>query len=43
MTKDLDLTGPQKAAALLITLGPEAASQILRHFEDGEIEWAVGC
>ncbi len=36
--KDVELTGPQKAAALLITLGPEAASQILRHFDDGEIE-----
>lgn len=38
MNTDLDMSGPQKAAALLITLGPEAASQILRHFEDTEIE-----
>jgi flagellar motor switch protein FliG len=35
---DLNLTGAQKAAALLITLGPDAASAILRHFEDSEIE-----
>jgi len=35
---DLALTGPQKAAALLITLGPEAAAQILKHFEDTELE-----
>lgn len=36
--KDLELTGRQKAAALLITLGPEAAAQILKHFSDEEIE-----
>ena len=35
---DLELTGRQKAAALLITLGPEAASQVLKHFEEDEIE-----
>lgn len=34
----LDLTGKQKAAALLITLGPEAASHVLKHFEEDEIE-----
>lgn len=35
---NLDLTGRQKAAALLIALGPEAASDILKYFEDDEIE-----
>lgn len=35
---NLDLTGKQKAAALLITLGKEAASQVLKHFEEEEIE-----
>jgi flagellar motor switch protein FliG len=34
----LDMTGRQKAAALLITLGPEAASHIMKHFEEDEIE-----
>lgn len=34
----LSLNGRQKAAALLITLGRESASQILKHFEDDEIE-----
>lgn len=32
------LTGKQKAAALLITLGSDAASNILRHCEENEIE-----
>lgn len=36
--KELDLTGKQKAAALLITLGPEAAAHILKFCEDDEIE-----
>ena len=35
---DIDLTGKQKAAALLITLGPEAASHVLKYFEEEEIE-----
>ncbi len=35
---DLNLSGTQKAAALLITLGPESASAILKHFDDAEIE-----
>jgi flagellar motor switch protein FliG len=35
---DLDLSGVQKAAALLITLGPAAASQILKFFQEEEIE-----
>jgi flagellar motor switch protein FliG len=34
----LDMTGRQKAAALLITLGPESASYIMKHFDDDEIE-----
>ncbi len=35
---ELALNGKQKAAALLITLGQEAASQILKHCADDEIE-----
>lgn len=35
---ELDMTGRQKAAALLITLGPESASHIMKHFDDDEIE-----
>jgi flagellar motor switch protein FliG len=35
---DVDLTGAQKAAALLISLGPDAAAAILKHLEDEEIE-----
>ena len=35
---NLDLSGVQKAAALLITLGPAAASQILKFFQEEEIE-----
>ncbi|GAB4432521.1 MAG: flagellar motor switch protein FliG [Anaerolineae bacterium] len=38
MNTDLNLSGAQKAAALLIMLGPEASSQILKHFEETEIE-----
>jgi flagellar motor switch protein FliG len=35
---DVDLTGSQKAAALLITLGPEASSNVLKHLDEDEIE-----
>jgi flagellar motor switch protein FliG len=35
---DLALTGKQKAAALLITLGQEAASHVIKHCADDEIE-----
>jgi len=35
---DLDLTGAQRAATLLITLGTESASYILKHFTDDEVE-----
>ena len=38
MDNNLELTGKQKAATLLITLGPEAASHVLKHFEEEEIE-----
>lgn len=37
--QDLELTGMQKSAALLIALGPEAASQVLKNFEEDEIEY----
>jgi len=32
------LTGKQKAAILLISLGPEVSAQIFKHFKDDEIE-----
>ena len=32
------LTGRQKAAILLITLGPELSSQIFKHLPDSEVE-----
>jgi flagellar motor switch protein FliG len=35
---DVELTGKQKAAALLVTLGPETASNVLKYFEEEEIE-----
>ncbi len=35
---DMELTGTQRAAALLITLGTESAAHILKHFTDDEIE-----
>ena len=35
---DVQLTGAQKAAALLISLGPEASSNVLKHLADDEIE-----
>lgn len=37
-TTDVDMTGLQKSAVLLVTLGSEAASHILTSFEDDEIE-----
>lgn len=33
-----DLTGKQKAAILLISLGPEVSSQVFKHFKEEEIE-----
>ena len=32
------LTGVQKAAVLLITLGPERSAEIFRHLKEEEIE-----
>ena len=32
------LTRIQKLAVFLIVVGPEAASDVLRHFEDGDLE-----
>ncbi|HYY89559.1 MAG TPA: flagellar motor switch protein FliG, partial [Chloroflexota bacterium] len=32
------LKGRQKAAALLISLGPEASAEVLKHFKESEIE-----
>ena len=34
----LDLTGREKAAILLITLGPERSAQIFKHLKEAEIE-----
>ena len=33
-----DMTGRQKAAVLMVSLGPEIAAQIYRHLRDEEIE-----
>lgn len=38
MARGDKLTGRQKAAILLIGLGPERSAQILKHFNDAEIE-----
>ncbi len=38
MTTIETLTGPQKAAVLLLTLGVEPAAQIFKHLDDEEIE-----
>src|SRR6476659_10126058 len=37
-TTSQGLTGKQKAAILLITLGPEVSAQIFKHLRDEEIE-----
>src|SRR5689334_6690143 len=36
--KDKDLRGRQKAAALLIALGPDVSSEVLKHFKEADIE-----
>ncbi len=36
--KNSDMTGVQKAAILLITLGPEKSSEIFKHLKEDEIE-----
>ncbi len=38
MASQSSLRGIQKAAALLIALGPEASAQVLKHFRDTDIE-----
>jgi len=42
MTSPEILTGPQKAAVLLLTLGVESAAQIFKQLEDDEIEAITG-
>lgn len=42
MTSHETLTGPQKAAVLLLTLGVESAAQIFKQLEDEEIEAITG-
>ena len=37
-----ELTRPQKLAVLLCMLGPESAAQILKHFEEREMEIIIG-
>jgi flagellar motor switch protein FliG len=37
-TATKSLKGRQKAAALLITLGPEVSSEVLKHFKEADIE-----
>ncbi len=41
MTKNSDMTGVQKAAVLLITLGPEKSSNIFKHLKEEEIEQLI--
>ena len=38
MTKDGNFSGVQKAAILLIALGPERSAEIFRHLKEDEIE-----
>ena len=38
MAREADLTGKQKAAILLISLGPNVSSQVLKHLKEDEIE-----
>jgi flagellar motor switch protein FliG len=38
MAKGVQLSGRQKAAILLITLGPEVSAQVFKHLRDDEIE-----
>ncbi|MDI3327174.1 MAG: flagellar motor switch protein FliG [Alicyclobacillaceae bacterium] len=38
MQRPTQLTGKQKAAVLLITLGPETAAEVMKHLHDDEIE-----
>ncbi|MFC5401934.1 flagellar motor switch protein FliG [Cohnella soli] len=38
MAKGLQLSGRQKAAILLITLGPDVSAQVFKHLRDEEIE-----
>jgi flagellar motor switch protein FliG len=38
VAKSLQLSGRQKAAILLITLGPEVSAQVFKHLRDDEIE-----
>lgn len=37
-----ELTRPQKLAVLLCMLGPESAAQVLKHFEEREMEIVIG-
>ena len=41
MSKESEISGVQRAAILLMTLGEEAASQVLKHMEPKEVQ-AVG-
>lgn len=38
MAREAEMTGKQKAAILLISLGPNVSSQILKHLKEDEIE-----
>ena len=38
MAKDMGITGLQKAAILLIALGPEKSATVLKHLKEDEIE-----
>ena len=36
-----NLTGKQKAAMFLISIGPEKSAEILRHLKDEEVEYII--
>ena len=38
MSKDMEINGLQKAAILLIALGPEKSASIFKHLKEDEIE-----
>lgn len=43
MKSFFDMTGAEKAAALLVIMGPEIASEIIRHLDEDSIEKLTAC
>ena len=42
IAKQTEMNGVQKAAVLLISLGPEKSASIFKHLKDDEIEQQIG-